>query len=378
MLRREKRTRHLPQKWVLSLAVLCFVGIGYIFAGGQGESRDAAAGGRGEGAQSGGSNDAAGAVAPLPDEIVIGYQIIPNGEIIAKNMGWHEETLGIPVRWVQVDSGRDLNTGIASGSIDLGLGGSSTTVAAIAQGVPGEVFWIYDIIGENEALVVGTDSGIESVSDLVGKRVAAPFGATTHYHLLAALDEYGVDPDTVEIFDMQPPEMLAAWQRGDIDAGFVWEPTLAKMLEFDGRVLISSGELAARGYVTGDIGLVRRGFAEEYPHIVTQYVATLHRAVEFYRSNPAEAARAVSEEFGITAEEAARQMDSLVWLNASEQIAAEYLGTPDAVGALADVFLATGRFLYDQGTLQAEPTRDTFVDAINPEYAAGALQAAGQ
>lgn len=312
--------------------------------------------------------------AGLPDEIVIGFQAIPNGEIIAKDMGWHEETLGVPVRWVQIDSGRDLNTAIAAGSIDLGLGGSSTTVAAIAQGVPGEVFWIYDIIGENEALVVRADSAIEDVADLAGMRVAAPFGATTHYHLLAAFEEFGVDPDSVEIFDMQPPEMLAAWQRGDIDAGFVWEPTLARMLELGGRVLLSSGELSALGYVTGDIGLVRREFAQNYPELVAAYLANLHRATQFYRSNPDEAAQSVANEFGIPVEEAARQMASLVWLDGEQQLSDQYLGRPGAIGDLADVFVATGQFLFEQGTITSAPSREVFEQAINPSYLAEALQ----
>ncbi len=322
----------------------------------------------------GGSGETDSAEGNLPEEIVIGYQVIPNGEIIAKNLGWHEEALGIPVRWVQIDSGRDLNTAIAAGSIDLGLGGSSTTVAAIAQGVPGEVFWIYDIIGENEALVVGADSDIQEIGDLAGKRVAAPFGATTHYHLLAAFAEFGLDPEEVQIFDMQPPEMLAAWQRGDIDAGFVWEPTLAQMLEFDGRVLISSGELAARGYLTGDIGLVRTEFAEQYPDVVATYLATLDRAVRFYRDNPDEASAAVAREFGIPQEEAARQMASLVWLDGSEQLSADYLGTSDSIGALADVFVATGAFLFEQGTIRQAPPRELFEGAINPRYLQDALR----
>jgi len=123
----------------------------------------------------------------LPKELVIGYQTIPNGEIIAKDLGWHEASLGVPIRWVQIDSGRDLNTALSAGSIDLGLGGSSTTVAGIVQGVPAKVFWIYDIIGANEALVVRAESAVKTVQDLVGKTLAAPFGSTTHYHLLAAL-----------------------------------------------------------------------------------------------------------------------------------------------------------------------------------------------
>lgn len=304
----------------------------------------------------------------LPEEVVIGYQAIPNGEIIAKDKGWHEESFGVPVRWVQIESGRELNTALAAGSVDLGLGGSSTTVAGIVQGLPAEVFWIYDIIGENEALVVRKESGIETASDLVGKRVAAPFGATTHYHLLVALQVNNVPADEVTILDMQPPDMLAAWQRGDIDAGFVWEPTLAKMLELGGKVLISSGELAAKGYVTGDIGFVHRNFAERYPKLVELYLKNQIRAIELYRSDPNAAAESIAAQFQIPAAEARRQIDSLVLLDDTEQLGASYMGTSDSPGELARIFRNTADFLVSQGIVDETPDLQVFVDAINPEY----------
>ena len=321
-------------------------------------------------AGSGERQDATG----LPDEVVIGFQIIPNGEIIAKDMGWHEESFGVPVRWVQVDSGRDLNTGIASGSIDLGLGGSSTTVAAIAQGLPAEVIWIYDIIGDNEALVVREGSDIQSVEDLVGKTVAAPFGATTHYHLLAALGIANVDPESVTVLDLQPPDMLAAWQRGDIDAGFVWEPTLAQMIELDGRVLISSRQLAAEGFVTGDIAIVHQEFASSYPDLVTQYLANQDRAVRYYREYPEESAAAVARQFGISEQEAARQMASLVMLTGPEQLDQRYMGRPGNIGDLAQIFKDTADFLAEQRTIGESPDISVFREAINPGYLVRALE----
>jgi taurine transport system substrate-binding protein len=309
-----------------------------------------------------------------PAEVVIGFQVIPNGEIIAKDMGWHEESFGVPVRWVQVDSGRDLNTGIASGSIHMGLGGSSTTVAAIAQGVPAEVIWIYDIIGENEALVVREDSDIRTVADLTGKTVAAPFGATTHYHLLAALGRAEVEPSSVTILDLQPPDMLAAWQRGDIDAGFVWEPTLAKMLALGGRVLISSRELAEQGFVTGDIGIVRKDFARNYPRLVSLYLANQDRAVRYYRERPDDAAAAVARQFGVSKEEAARQMAGLVMLSGPEQLDARYLGRPGNIGDLAQIFKDTANFLARQKTIDESPDIHVFRDAINPSYLVRAIE----
>ncbi len=306
-------------------------------------------------------------------EVVIGFQAIPNGEILAKARGRHEETLGFPVKWVQFNSGSELNAAVAAGSVHLGLGGSSTTVAAVAQGVPADIIWIYDIIGDNEALVVREDSGIESLSDLEGRRVGVPFGATTHYHLLVAFDLYGVDAEAVEILDLSPSDMRAAWQRGDIDAGFVWEPTLAAMLDLGGTVLISSRTIAEAGFLTGDIGIVYRGFAERHREIVIQYLKNQVWAIDEIRNDPDGAAASVAQELGLTPQEARRQMDTLVFLSGTEQLQPEYLGTSEARGALAEVFHETALFLEEQQTIRSAPDLEVFQQAIKPTFLEEAL-----
>lgn len=319
-----------------------------------------------------GKSDSAG---DRPAKIVIGFQAIPNGQIISKDFGWFEKSLdGIPVEWVQVNSGSELNTGLAAGSIDIGLSGSSGIAAGIANKVPFQVIWIHDIIGDNEALVVKNDSGIDSVRDLIGKKIAVPFGATTHYHLLAALEIEGIDQEKVQIFDMQPPDALAAWLRGDIDGSFIWEPTLAKMLESDGKVVIYSRKLSEKGYLTGDITVARKGFAEKYPDLVVKYIESEIRAVDFYRTNPDEAAAAVSRQFGISAEEAKRQMLSLVLLSGEEQIGPQYMGTEGNTGNLAKVLKATADFLVSQKTIRTSPDVTVFETALHPEYIEKALE----
>jgi taurine transport system substrate-binding protein len=310
---------------------------------------------------------------PQLREVVIGFQAIPNGEILAKARGIHEETLGVPVRWVQFNSGSELNAAVAAGSVHLGLGGSSTTVAAVAQGVPADIIWIYDIIGDNEALVVREGSGINSLADLEGRRVGVPFGATTHYHLLVAFDLYEVDSSAVEILDLSPSDMRAAWQRGDIDAGFVWEPTLAAMLEMGGTVLLSSRTIAEAGFLTGDIGIAHRGFTENHRDVVVQYLKNQVWAVDEIRRDPAGAAASVADELGLTPEEARRQMDTLVFLSGPEQLQREYLGTSEAPGALAEVFYETALFLEGQQTIRSAPDLEVFQQAINPTFLEEAL-----
>src|SRR3989337_2726713 len=168
--------------------------------------------------------------------------------------------MGVKIDWKQFDSGRDVNTAMAAGSIDIGLVGSSPAAAGISAGVPYAGIWLYDGIAGNQALGVKKGEGSTEVKDLVGKKVATPFGSTTHYHLLVAFKVFGVDPKKATILDMQPPDMLAAWQRGDLDAGFVWEPTLIKMVEAGGEIILPSRGIAGKGVSTADVGMGRKGF----------------------------------------------------------------------------------------------------------------------
>jgi taurine transport system substrate-binding protein len=230
------------------------------------------------------------------------------------------------------------------------------------------VIWLYDVIADNEALVVKKGKGIKGVKDLVGKKVAAPFGSTTHYHLLAAFKVFGVDPKKATILDMQPPDMLAAWQRGDLDAGFVWEPTLIKMVEAGGEIILPSRVLAEKGFLTADVAVARKGFAEKYPDLVAKYLRSLNRAVDLYRKEPQSAVKAVAKEFNIPDAEAARQMKTLVMPDGKEQLSSKYLGTSAKRGALAKALKDTADFLRGQKTIRAAATIGAIEKGINPSY----------
>ena len=310
-----------------------------------------------------GATSAASGAAPT--EFRIGYQVIPNAEVLAKNLGLMEEKYPeVDIQWLSFDSGRDVNTAMVSGGIDVGLVGSVPASTGIAQNLPYQVYIIHDIIGDNEALVVTAASGITTMADLPGKKIAVPFGSTTHFSLLSALDQEGIDPADVQILDMQPQDMLAAWQRGDIDGGFVWHPTLSKMVEADGTILITAKQLAESGIITADLGVVNVDFAAQYPDFLTDYVSVIDAAVQFYREDPTAASEAISEEIGLSPEESLVVMDELVWLTAEEQASADYLGTPDAPGAMGQVLKDSAEFMVQQGAIPSAPELSVYEGAM--------------
>ena len=311
-----------------------------------------------------GSDDGGSEESGAPETITIGYQLIPNGDLVVKNSGWLEEAFpDSEIEWKLFDSGGSVNEAVVGGSIDFGLAGSSPVSRGLSTGIEYQVPWIHDVIGEAEALVVNPDT-VSGIDDLAGKKIATPFASTSHFSLLAALEDAGVDAAEVDVIDAEPDEIFAAWSRGDIDGAYVWNPNLASIVDDGGEVLVTSAELAEEGTTTYDLAVVRTGFAEEFPEAVQTWVEQQDRAVRLIQDDPDAAAEAIAAELDIDAEEAAAQIEDLIFLDAAEQAAAENLG-----GGLAENLLAAAEFNAEQGEIPEAAPAEDYEAAVDPSYA---------
>jgi len=309
-----------------------------------------------------------------PQRVRIGIQLLTATDIIAKQRGWAEELLGVPIEWVTFDSGRDAILALGAGGVDMSLVGSAPAAFGMSSGVDAEVAWIFNLLGENEALVVNPDSGISTLEDLAGKTLAVPFGSTTHYDMLQALAMVGLSEQDVTLLDMDPNTMVAAFERGDIDGGWVWFPALDGLYKAGGEKLFDALDMANAGFPTADLLLVNREFGTTYPDTVARYVAALNRGVLLDREDPDAAAQAMVDEFGIDLETAKTAMKQVKRLSASEQLDAAYLGTSEDVGAVADALMSQAQFLRDQGIIEEAFELAFYRERVNPRYIEMALE----
>jgi taurine transport system substrate-binding protein len=218
-------------------------------------------------------------------DVTVAYQTTVDPAKVAQADGDYEKATHATIDWRKFDNGADIIAAIASGDVQIGYLGSSPLTAAITRKVPVQTFLIATQIGAAEALVARDGSGIKTPQDLIGKKVAVPFVSTGHYSLLAALKHWNIDPSKVQILNLAPPAIVAAWKRGDIDATYVWDPALGVAKE-NGKVLITSGELARFGAPTFDAWIVRKDFAEKHPEIVTAFAKVTLDAYAAYRKDP--------------------------------------------------------------------------------------------
>ena len=305
----------------------------------------------------------------LPKKVNIGYLRVPNDEMVSKTKAVYEayfNELGVPYEFIVFDSGVDANKALASGSIDFATMGNTNGIIALARGIDVELIWIHEVLGEIEGLAVKNGSNITKPEDLVGQKIATPFASTAHYSLLNYLKEAGIE-NQVQLLDMQTAEIVAAWERGDINAAYSWQPTLGDLTQ-NGTILVSSADMSEKGYVTANVCLVRKEFSAQYPELVAGFVKCLSDGGDLYRSNPQEAAAAVAAELGITTENALMQMTGSIWLTPEEQLSADYMGTAGQPGNFSKIMKDTADFLQRQKSIDHSPSQEEFDAFINSSY----------
>ncbi len=309
-------------------------------------------------------------------EVTIGYQDMVVPYRIAQEAKELEKATGYKINWKQFGGGGEVIKAMASGAVQVGEIGSAGIAAAVSRGEPLELFWILDDIGSAEALVAKNGSGINTLADLKGKKIAMPFNSTTHFHTMVALDQAKINPADVQILNMRPPEVRAAWQRGDIQATFIWDPVLAEVKK-DGKVIITSGQISAdTGKATFDGYVVNRDWAKANRDFMVKFVKVLAAADDNYRKNTAKwtkdsaEAKAVAKWSGAKPEDVPASMALYKFPTMADQASKWLGGGKNSVAAKA--FAATAAFQLSQK--QIEKTLPDYSVAVNPSYVADAMK----
>ena len=305
-------------------------------------------------------------------EVTIGYQDMVVPYRAAQEAKEIEQATGYKINWKQFGGGGEVIKAMASGAVQVGEVGSAGIAAAMSRGEPLELFWILDDIGDAEALVAKNGSGINSVADLKGKKIAMPFNSTTHFHTMVALEQAKINPADVQILNMRPPEIRAAWQRGDIQATFIWDPVLAEVKK-DGKVITSSGKISAdTGKATFDGYVANKDWAKSNRDFMLKLVKAMADSDANYRNNQAKwnkdsaEVKAVAKWSGAKAEDVPAGMSLYRFPTASEQASAKWLGGGKD-GVAAKALAATAAFQLSQK--QIEKTLPDYSVAVNPSYA---------
>lgn len=125
--------------------------------------------------------------------------------------------------------------------------------------------------------VVANDQ-IKTIEDLKGKRVGVAQATGSETFWLSVLKNLNLKAEDYEVVNVEAPEMVAALERGNIDAFSVWEPwpTRAVMSVDGAKILLDNeGFLNLRNLV-----FMNRDWIEENPETAEAFMRSMVEATE--------------------------------------------------------------------------------------------------
>lgn len=159
--------------------------------------------------------------------------------------------------------------------------GVSPDIVAVADGTL-LVKW-ESVVGRN----------IADLSGLKGKKIGIPKGTGAEIFWQSVERKFNLNPSDYTVVDIEAPEMVAALERGDIDAFAVWEPwpTRATMSIAGAKILVdATGLVHNRNFV-----YMNRSWIEKNRDTAERFMRALCEANDLINSDRPAAAKMVSK-----------------------------------------------------------------------------------
>jgi sulfonate transport system substrate-binding protein len=266
------------------------------------------------------------------------------------------EGLPYEIEWSTFVAGPPLVEAAGADRIDIAWVGCAPPIFGAAAGAAFNVIAaVKERDSQENRILVPQDSEITSIADLKGKKIAVPRGTSGHAFVLGALKSEGLRTGDVEFAFLAPPDALAAFQSGSVDAISIWDPFATQALEtLDAREIVA-GEPYEHG-LGFEIASTKALEDPAKVAAIRDYLRRLHAAWQWAGENPDEWAEAWTADSGLPIEvtrvAVLRKASDIVPLDA------EIL---DAQQRLADLFLEEGEL----------SRRVVFADIVNDSVYGG-------
>jgi ABC-type nitrate/sulfonate/bicarbonate transport system substrate-binding protein len=228
------------------------------------------------------------AAAPEVAEVALGVSQSPQlaaQVVVAMEQGYFKRE-GVTPKITWTPTGREFAEAFAARAVVMGTSGEQPAINLAHRGLPVRVFAQLCEMSDSLGAVVKKD--VQKPEDLYGRKVAFFPGTTSELLFQSFVRRYKLDAARMQQFHMDPPESVAAFVRGDVDAIFVWEPNVARAVKGGGKVLASGSQ----SYVPGQEGAhrmtpghgafsVSTDFAQKNPHAVRAVLRAIVAGNEF-------------------------------------------------------------------------------------------------
>ncbi len=221
---------------------------------------------------------------------------------VADRMGFFEDE-GLKVDVSHTSAGKFAMDAVNAGGVDYGVVVDMNVAHTLF--VSDDVSILTEIAEPTHAikLLGRRDHGVNEAADLIGKKLGVLFGVNIHLFVLKYLEDHGIDHDSVELVNLKPPDAVAAFRRGDIDAVITWQPYAYRLQsELGDRVLVLTDD--TEKYWTYKMLLVaKKSYLENNAGESLKILRALVRADDFIRSNTPEAQEILAEILNLSVDE---------------------------------------------------------------------------
>ena len=188
---------------------------------------------------------------------------------------------------------------LSAGQIDANSQTLGDTISSIAGGADQVVVLTNDNSTGNDKIIVR--SGINSIADLKGKKVAAEEGTVDHFLLLQGLKREGLSAKDIQFVPLETGKAAAAFVSGKVDAVAVFAPFTTQALKLSGsKELFSSKDFP--GSISDHL-VVNRKFLEAHPDKVQAMVDSWFATLEALKTDSSGSVAIMSKRGGVSVEE---------------------------------------------------------------------------
>lgn len=269
---------------------------------------------------------------PLPTEaeaplkVRIGYLPIAAGLplFVAIDKGYFKEA-GFDVELTRFASSNDLGTAATTGQVDalMPFALNAGFDIGAASGKRHKLFGLNIYSDQTphivDYMVARQGSGIKTLADLRGRKVAGFPGSVTKVFVENILEQNGVKPGEYTYVALAPPEWLAALQSGAVDAASVMEPQASMITSKGVATVVVPGFFAK---LMPDVPLSGHWLAAQFVEshdasVSTRFAEVYDRAVDYIRTNPDDAKQSYTTHIGIE-QSALTSIQLNNWVKSSE------------------------------------------------------------
>ena len=190
------------------------------------------------------------------------------------------------------DSGPQVIESIFSGSIDIAYVGPGPIINGFLKSDGKDIKILSGAASGGASFIIQPNSGLESLENFDGKRIASPqISNSQDVSLRYYLESHGLKSvekgGTVFVLNISNPDIYTLFAKGDIDGAWVPEPWATILVqELDGIRLFNEEKLWPDEEFASVLLVVRTKYLENNPETVQKWVDSHEKTVTWINSNP--------------------------------------------------------------------------------------------